>query len=552
MKKTLLSIAAILVLSVAQAAPRGASEVLSGIVPAPLSISEGEGYFNVKGAKISCTGSLDEKTQKAVEKFANTLGITSGKKCRFSAGAAQPAAKGISFTTDSSLGAEAYRITISPKCVLVEASAREGFLFAIQTIKQMLPVAVYGTQTAKKEDWTLPCCTIEDSPRFGYRGLLLDCGRHFYKEEDILRYLDIMAVYKYNRLHWHLTEDQGWRIEIKKYPRLTEVGAWRSGTQIAKDRSSSDGVRYGGFYTQEQIRRIVAYADELGITIVPEFDIPGHTQALLAAYPEFGSECSLPLPYEVMTHWGVSKQVLNVGKEGTLPFIKDIYDEILDLFPSEYICIGGDECGKDEWKADPFCQAKIRELGFEPEGDVSAEQKLQNYFVAEVMKHITAKGRKVLGADDLMDGGQLEDGVIIMAWRGTKRGIAAANRGIDVLMLPKPYCFLDFYQLEDRDKQPLAIGGYVSLSKAYSFNPTEGLDPEAASHIKGVQAQMWTEYVATPEHLEYMMFPRVFAISEVQWCSSERKDYTRFLQSVEGHQIKILELMGYNYCKENE
>ncbi len=552
MKKTLLSLAAIFIFSIAQAAPRDASEVLSGIVPAPLSISEGEGCFTLKGSRVICDATLDGKTQKAVKKFADVLSTTSGRKCRFSIASAVSAGRGISFAPDSSLGAEAYRITVSRKSVLVEASAREGFLYAIQTLKQMLPVAVYGTEAAKKEDWTLPCCTIDDSPRYRYRSLLLDCGRHFFSVEDIFRYLDIMAVYKCNHFHWHLTEDQGWRLEIKKYPRLTEIGAWRSGTQIGKDRSSSDGVRYGGFYTQEQVRQVIAYADELGITVVPEVDIPGHTQALLAAYPEFGSECSEPLPYEVMTHWGVSKQVLNVGKDETLAFIKDIFDEVIDLFPGEYICLGGDECRKDEWKLDPFCQEKIRQLGFVSDDSTSAEQHLQNYFVAEVMKHITARGRKVLGADELMDGGHIEEGMTIMSWRGTKRGVAAAKRGIDVLMQPTTYCYLDYYQLEDRNVQPLAIGNYLPLSKVYSFDPDCGLDPDAVSHIIGVQMEMWTEYVATPEHIEYMMFPRVFALSEVQWTALERKDYERFLQSVEGHQIKILEKMGYNYCKEHE
>lgn len=557
MKKTILAAAAAFAAALCmQASPREASEVLSGILPAPGNITVGTGVFNVKGANVLFDKALDGKTEKAVVKFADALSLTSGKTCRFKAVtslrtlADGGAAKGIVFVQKTGLGSEEYRIRVSGKSVIVEASARAGFLYAIQTLKQMLPVAVYGKVTAANEDWTLPCCTIEDRPRFEYRGMLLDCGRHFFPVEVIHKYLDIMAVYKLNRFHWHLTEDQGWRIEIKKYPRLTEVGAWRSGTQIGKDRSSSDGIPHGGFYTQDQIREIVAYADELGITIVPEIDMPGHMMAALASYPELGFKDSQP--YKVWTRWGVCKKVLNVGKQETISFLEDVVNEAADLFPGEYFCIGGDECSKDEWESSPECQAKIRELGLVSDDNASAENRLQNYVMAHIQKCLAAKGKKVLGADEMLEGGIVEDDMIIMAWRGTKRGYAAARKGIDVLMVPKPYCFMDFYQLKDRSVQPLAIGGYLPLSQAYSFNPTEGLDAEAAKHIKGLQAQMWTEYVATPEHIEYMLFPRLFALSEVQWTSQEKKDYDRLLGSIENHQKKILDLLGYNYCKVSE
>lgn len=550
MKKTILIIAAILMAFGIQATARSASEVLSGIIPAPESVVEGEGYFKVKGASVRCDKYFDEKTQKAVEEFASSLSMVCGGKCQYKSGKAS--SKGINFIPNTELGPEAYKICISNKSVLVAASARAGVLYAIQTLKQMLPVAVYGNVPAEGEDWTLPSCTINDAPRYAYRSMLLDCGRHFYTLEDIKRYLNIMAVYKMNVFHWHLTEDQGWRIEIKKYPRLTEVGAWRSGTQIGKDRSSSDGISHGGFYTQDQIRELIAYADKLGIEIVPEVDMPGHMLAALASYPEYGCEGSQPQPYKVWTRWGVCPQVINFGKSETIKFLEDIICEVADLFPSEYFCIGGDECPKGEWKNDPYCQAKIRELGLVGDEKSSAENRLQNYYMSYFQKVLAAKGKKVLGADELMDGDLDEAGIIIQAWRGTRRGIAAAEKGFDVLMHPTTYCYLDYYQLKDTDTQPLAIGNYLPLSKVYSFEPEKGFPADAVSHIIGVQAQMWTEYIATPEHLEYMMFPRFFALSEAQWTKPGNKNYERFLGSVNNHQKKILDLLGYNYCKTYE
>jgi len=557
MKKTFLAIAAIFAAFSLQASSRNPGEVLAGIVPAPQSVSAASGTFKVKGANVSCDNTLDAKTQKAVMKFADALTCACGKNCSFAvsmglrSSADRGSVKGIVFVPTSGMGEEAYKITVGKKSVVVEAASRAGFLYAIQTLKQMLPVAVYGTEPAEKEDWTLPCCMIVDTPRYAYRGMHLDCCRHIFTIEEIYKYLDIMAAYKMNRLHWHITEDQGWRIEIKKYPRLTEVGAFRNGTQIGKDRKSNDGVRYGGYYTQDQVRDLLAYADELGITIVPEVDLPGHMQAALTAYPELGCAGSQPQPYEVWTRWGISRQVLNVGKEETMRFLEDVVSELADLFPSEYFHIGGDECPKDEWKTDPDCQAKIRELGLVTDEKASAEQRLKNYVTARIQKCLAAKGKKVIGWDEVLEG-DLQPGATVMSWRGTKGGIAAANKGFDVLMTPNTFCYLDYYQLKDKDAQPLGIGGYLPLSKVYSFEPTDGMTPEVASHIKGVQANLWTEYIATAEHLEYMLLPRMFAVSEVQWCRPDRKDYDRFTRSVDNHQSKILELLGYNFCKTYE
>lgn len=558
MKKTLLIIAAALSAVSLQASSRNSSDVLAGIVPAPQSVTASKGSFRVKGANVSCDNTLDAKTQKAIMKFADALSCVCGKNCSYAvsmglrSSADKGAVKGIIFVPTSGAGPEAYKISIRKNAVVVEASARAGFLYAIQTLKQMLPVAVYGTEPAEKEDWTLPCCTIVDAPRFGYRGMHLDCCRHIFTLEETKKYLDIMAIYKLNRLHWHITEDQGWRIEVKKYPLLTEIGAFRNGTQIGKDRNSNDGIRYGGYYTQDQVRELIAYADELGITIVPEVDLPGHMQAALSSYPWLGCAGSQPQPYEVWPVWGISRQVLNVGKEETMRFLEDVVSELADLFPGEYFHIGGDECPKDEWKTDPDCQAKIRELGLVSDGKASAEQRLQNYVTARIQKCLAAKGKKVIGWDEVLEG-DLAPGATVMSWRGTKGGIAAANKGFDVLMTPNTFCYFDYRQLKDPDAQPLAIGKhYLPLSTVYSFEPTDGMTPEVAAHIKGVQANLWTEYIATPEHLELMLLPRMFALSEVQWCRPDRKDYERLSKSIDNRQLKILDLLGYNYCKSYE
>lgn len=549
--KTLLSslTAVVLLASCSFAAPK-----TPDIVPAPQSLELQKGSFNVKGAPLTCDNTIDARTQNAVMAFADQIALISGKNNSFAATVGlrsncdRGKVRGIAFIPAEDLADEAYRISVKSKAVIVEASSRNGFLYAIQTLKQMLPVAVYGSEPAPKEDWTLPCCEIADAPRFGYRGMHLDCSRHMFPVEAVKRYLDAMAIYKMNRLHWHITDDQGWRIEIEKWPRLTEVGAYRSGTQIGKDRESSDGIRYGGYYTREQIKDVIDYADNLGITVVPEVDLPGHMQAALAAYPELGCAGSKPQPYEVWKRWGISKQVLSVGKEKTMRFLEDVVDEVADVFPSEYFHIGGDECPRDEWKKDPACQAKIRELGLKDEPGITAEDKLQSYVTSRIQKHLALKGKKIIGWDEVLQG-PLDEGATVMSWRGTKGGIEAAKRGFDVIMTANKYLYFDYYQLEDKEKQPLAIGSYVPFSKVYSFEPTEGLNEDEAKFIKGVQANLWTEYIATPEHLEYMQLPRAIALSEVQWCKPENKNLERAQSSFEQHQSKILDILGYNYCK---
>ena len=507
------------------------------VIPMPNDVTLAEGSFNVAGALVTCDENLDEASAKAVQGFVQALETVTGKPCK-------SVKKGvIRFGLNPNMGAEEYFLQVKPDGVNVEASAFGGFFYAIQTLKQMLPADVYGGKKASA-DWLLPCVTILDAPRFDYRGIHLDACRHFWTIEETKRYIDIAAAYKINRLHWHLTEDQGWRMEIKKYPKLTEVGAWRSGTCIGKDFDSNDGIRYGGFYTQDQMREIVAYAAERNIIVIPEVDLPGHMVAALAAYPELGCTGG---PYEVWTRWGVSEDVLCVGKEETFTFLEDVLTEVLDIFPSEYIHIGGDECPKVRWEECPLCQARIKELGLKAHGSVSAEQELQCYVTARIQQFLNDHGRKIIGWDEILEG-NLAPGATIMSWRGTRGGIEAASKGFDVVMTPNSHMYIDYYQSREVDKEPLCIGGYLPVERVYSYEPYTGMVPGTEDHILGVQANLWTEYIGTNEFLEYMLLPRMCALSEVQWCDADRKDFVRFDAALD-HTFQMLDVMGYTYAK---
>ncbi|MGP1611173.1 MAG: beta-N-acetylhexosaminidase [Candidatus Cryptobacteroides sp.] len=517
------------------------------IIPAPANVEIKAGTFDVPGAVVSFDKAMDAKSVKQIRAFADRLSLLTGVESELMDVLQE---QGISFSLNPSLGDEEYTIDIDSKSVKVTASAFNGFLYAIQSIAQMLPVAYYGNEAAPGENWTLPCVSIQDKPRFAYRGMLLDVCRHFYSVEEVKRFLDMMLVYKQNRFHWHLTEDQGWRIEIKKYPKLTEIGSRREGTIIGhlKDNEEEpklDGVPYGGYYTQEQIKEIVAYADERGITVIPELDLPGHMVAALASYPELGCTGG---PYKVRTKWGVADEVLCVGQEKTFTFIENVLTEMLELFPSEYIHIGGDECPKTAWENCPKCQKKIKKLGLKGDGKHTAEQFLQSYVTARIQKFLNDRGRKIIGWDEILEG-ELAEGATVMSWRGVEGGIEAANKGFDVIMTPTKYVYFDYYQSNEKDKEPLGIGGFLPIDTVYSYKPLEGVPEAAAKHILGVQANLWTEYIATPEHLEYMMIPRVAALSEVQWCEPESKNFDRFKKNLVSHHFAIYDKMGYTYSK---
>lgn len=515
------------------------------VIPMPESVTVSEGSFKAAGAAVKIDENIPDDALKAIVRFTSALEKASGKKMHEGEG-------GFSFVLNRDLGAEEYAVNISGDGAVVEASALSGFVYATETLKQMLPAGIYSGKKASGP-WVLPYVSIFDSPRFDYRGMHMDPCRHFWTVEETKKYIDVMAAYKLNRLHWHLTEDQGWRMEIKSWPRLTEVGAWRSGTMIGKEWGSSDGIRYGGFYTQEELREVVAYAAERGITVIPEIDLPGHMLAALAAYPELGCTGG---PYEVWTRWGVAKDILCAGNDKVFDFLADVFAEVVDIFPSEYIHIGGDECfggdaeplRPDPWDVCPKCAARMRSLGIKR--GPQAKHYLQNYVTARVQKMLEGYGRKIIGWDEILQG-ELAPGATVMSWRGIEGGIKASERGFDAIMTPYTHLYFDFYQSKETDKEPLAIGGYTPLEKVYGYEPFDGIKPGAEDHILGVQANLWTEYITTEEHLEYMLLPRMCALSEVQWCAADAKDYQRFLQSLD-HTFEILDAMGLNYSLDHK
>ena len=547
--KKVINIIALALLFVSCSMKAKESETTINVIPYPQGVEVGKGTFKGAGANFNCDQAIDAKSQEIIKEFADKITFVSGRICSYATpvGLAKDCAKvkGFIFLKDANLAEEEYSIDITKANCIVRASSYNGFLYAIQTLKQLTSVNIFGNEPNPAEKFIFPCVKIQDKPRFGYRGMHLDCSRHFFSVEEVKKYLDIMALYKLNRFHWHLTDDQGWRVEIKKYPRLTEIGAFRNGTVIKKDWGSNDGVRYGGYYTQEQMKDIVAYAGKLGIVVIPEIDLPGHMMGALAGYPELGCTGG---PYEVWTRWGISEQVLCPGKEAMFSFLEDVFTELMDIFPSEYIHIGGDECPKTEWEKCPACQARIKQLGIKADGHHSAEQFLQSYVTARVQKFLNDHGRRIIGWDEVLEG-ELAEGATVMSWRGTEGGIKASAMGFDVIMTPNTYCYFDYYQSEDQDKEPFGIGGFLPWDKVYSYEPLEGLNDSQQKHILGVQANLWTEYVATPEHLEYMLLPRMNALSEVQWCVSENKDIERFKAAMEAESFKIFDILGYNYRK---
>ncbi len=513
------------------------------VIPCPQNVEVAEGVFKVAGVPIVVPSELDNESLQCINTFAQRLTAATGSSSMV---VEQHKGKHIEFTINKELAPEEYQLDVNKNGVRVQASSVAGFRYAIQTIGQLLPAAYFGKEKCSGAKWVLPCVSIKDKPRFAYRGMHLDVSRHFFSVDEVKRYLDVMSAYKLNRLHWHLSDDQGWRIEIKKYPKLTEVGAWRDSTMVGKNWDEFDHVRYGGFYTQEQIKEVVAYAADLGITIIPEIDLPGHMVAALTSYPELGCTGG---PYTVRPVWGIADEVLCPGKEVTFNFIEDVLEEVMALFPSEYIHIGGDECPKKEWAKCPDCQKRIKELGLKSDKEHTAEQYLQNYVTARVQDFVNEHGRKIIGWDEILEG-KLAKGATVMSWRGAKGGIKAAKLGFDVIMTPNNYMYFDYCQSDSTALEPLAIGNSVlPIEKVYSCEPYENIPEEAQRHVLGVQANMWTEYITTPEHLEYMLLPRMSALSEVQWCQPENKDFERFKHSL-NHTFEIYDAMGLTYSRD--
>lgn len=424
-----------------------------------------------------------------------------------------------------------YFLNIYQNEISISQSDPLGNFYGIQTLLQLIPAE-------QKSEIKLQCLEIKDAPKYAWRGMHLDCARHFFPVSFVKKYIDYLAMYKFNTFHWHLTDDQGWRIEIKQYPKLTEVGAYRSGSMVGHYGDQKyDDVRYGGFYTQEEIRQVVAYAAQRHITIVPEIEMPGHAVAALAAYPQYSCTGG---PFEVAKQWGVLDDVF-CPKEETFTFLENILSEVIALFPSQYIHIGGDECPKTRWKSCLRCQALINEKGLKD------EHELQSYFVQRIEKFVNSKGRKIIGWDEILEGG-LAPNAAVMSWRGTEGGIAAAKQSHYVVMTPGDYCYFDHYQGEPKT-EPLAIGGFTSLKKVYSFNPTpKELNIEQAKYILGAQANLWSEYIADEKKVEYMIFPRMLALSEVLWGTSNSDNYEDFKNRVI-QQFSILDKKEINYSE---
>ncbi|OOQ59662.1 family 20 glycosylhydrolase [Mucilaginibacter pedocola] len=504
-----------------------------GIIPAPVSVKKSIGEFVLSQETRVLA---DTPNNKAVQFFSAYLSNNMAYNKQVGLRNANSGSNIIYLTSTGTegLAPEGYRLTITPQQITV-AGKGAGLFYGIQTLLQLMPLE--RAATAK-----LPCATIEDFPRFGYRGLMLDVCRHFFSVNMVKRYIDLMAGYKLNTFHWHLTDDQGWRIEIKKYPRLTQVASVRAQSVIGvyRDRNPQqfDNTPHGGFYTQDEIRDVIKYAADRYITIVPEIEMPGHAQAALAAFPELS--CDPKIDYKVAETWGVFNNIF-CPSEKTFHFLEDVLTEVIDLFPSKYIHIGGDEAPKTVWKNSKFCQDLIKKL------KLKDEHELQSYFIQRMEKFVNSKGRSIIGWDEILEGG-LAPNATVMSWRGEEGGIAAAQQNHDVIMTPGSHGLYIDHGQGRLNQEPLSIGGNEPLSKIYSYNPTPAsLTPAQQAHVKGVQANLWTEYITTDKKVEFMLLPRMLALSEIAWSPLANKNYKDFAETrIPGH-LAWLDKAGYEY-----
>lgn len=443
---------------------------------------------------------------------------------------------------DEGMNPEGYKIEVKREAVRIESSSEAGVFYGIQTLRKSLPLGASGATVELKP------ALITDAPRFAYRGMHLDVGRHVYPVDFIKKYIDILALHHVNYFHWHLTEDQGWRIEIRKYPQLAKVGSMRNRTVIGRNTEEYNEKPYGGYYTQDEIREIVEYAQSRFITIIPEIDMPGHMLAALASYPELGCTGG---PYEVASKWGVFDDVICAGNEQAMLFLEDVLTEVMELFPSEYIHVGGDECPKTRWKKCPKCQARIKKENLAADKKHTPEENLQSYVIRRMERHLNNYGRRLIGWDEVLEGG-IAPNATVMSWRGEEGGITAARLKHPVIMTPNTYLYFDYYQSKQTDTEPLAIGGFIDVEKVYHYDPLPAaLTPDEQRFIIGCQANVWTEYMPSYSQVEYMLLPRLAALAEVQWCRPENKDYANFLQRMP-KLIRFYEREQYNYARHIE
>ncbi|SHK79812.1 hexosaminidase [Chitinophaga jiangningensis] len=523
-----LSVALLGLFSCSNGSNSGTPKGKVSIIPMPVSVQEKADSFLLNKRTVIVAGNDADKQTAAL--FNSWIKELTGYELEIAAQGSDNAI--ILHSANDTTNAEGYTLDVNNKTITINGNTGAGTFYGIQSLIQLLPVE-------KANAMYVPGVNIQDAPRFGYRGLHLDVSRHFFPVDFVKKYIDLMAMHKFNTFHWHLTDDQGWRIEIKRFPRLQEVASKRKETMAGHyGEGRFDGKPYGGFYTQEEVKEVVKYAAERFVTVIPEIEMPGHALAALAAYPHLGCTGG---PYEVGTGWGVLDDVFCAGNDSVFTFLESVMEEVLPLFPSRYIHIGGDECPKVRWEKCPKCQARIKALGLKD------EHALQSYFIQRMEKYLNAQGKQIIGWDEILEGG-LAPNATVMSWRGIEGGITAAKQHHDVIMTPGNYCYFDKYQSKSKT-EPLAIGGYLPVSKVYEYEPvpTE-LTAEEAKYIKGAQANLWSEYIASPEHMEYMVYPRATALAEVLWSPAGKRDYNNFVERLKVH-LKRLDQKHVNYAK---
>ena len=524
------------------------------IIPQPVFMEMLKGRFLVNSkTAVAATNNLEKEGRYLADLLSQNLNTSVAFQSGSSAAAIQ-------LKLDTSiLEDEGYTVSVTSQKIIVAGKTAKGVFYGIQTLRQLLPTAKVSTK-----NFTIPAVKIQDYPRFSYRGMHLDVGRHIFPLDFIKKYIDLIAMHKMNTFHWHLTEDQGWRIEIKKYPKLTEIGSKRYGTIKGRfhKEAGNDETEYGGFYTQEEIMEVVKYAKERHVSIIPEIELPGHASAAIASYPflscfpneptfvtnNMGSKAGKlaqanGTPKIVQETWGVFDDVFCAGNEKTFEFLENVLNEVIPLFPSEYIHIGGDECPKSNWKRCSNCQKRIQE------NQLADEHELQSYFIQRIEKYLNAKGKKIIGWDEILEGG-LAPNATVMSWRGEKGGIEAAKQHHDVIMTPGTHCYFDKYQVDTKDqaKEPLAIGGFLSIEKVYNYNPIpDELAPDEKKYVLGAQGNVWTEYMKTTDYVEYMILPRMTALSEAVWSPFETKNWNGFKARLNTMKLRY-EALGLKYA----
>jgi len=519
------------------AASATSTDAAYAVIPRPTVLTPAVGRYVITPATMVRTA---PEFRRVARRFVRDIGGATGFDLAIAP--LQRGAPGISLRLVPGMPRESYRLDVSPQAIVVQASDSAGAFYALETVKQLLPPDIYREAEVRSVSWSVPAVHIEDAPRFSWRGSHMDVGRHFQPKAFVKKYIDLLARHKLNRFHWHLTEDQGWRIEIKQYPRLTEVGSCRDNTLVGSHTDNPakqvfDGRKHCGFYTQDDIREVVAYAAERMVTVVPEIEMPGHAQAAVYAYPFLAStKDSIPGLRRI---WGVSPYIINPS-DSSVAFMQNVLTEVMALFPSPWIHIGGDEAVKDQWKANPEIQARIKSLGLKD------EHEMQSWFIRQMDTFLTKRGRRLIGWDEILEGG-LAEGATVMSWRGMAGGIDAAKQGHDVVMAPGSHTYFDHYQSKDQASEPLAIGGFTNVEKVYGFEPVpDSLTPAQAKHILGAQSQLWTEYIPNPRQLEYMAYPRLTALSEAVWSAKTRRDYGNFMQRLPVH-LQRLDALDVNY-----